>query len=145
MQKDEAQIRQLIAEQVTAMRTGDAQALVDRYAPDVVVYDLAPPLRKSGPEVLDADGLRKWLAGFDGAVHFDVRDLQVTVGGDVAYCHSLNRLAATPLGEPEGFELWFRSTVCFRRIDGRWRVTHEHTSTPFDMDGSFRASVDLQP
>lgn len=143
--QDEAQIRQLIAEQEAAMRSGDAQALVDRYAPEVLVYDLAPPLRKSGPEVLDPDGLRKWFAGFGGGVHFDVRDLQVTVGGDVAYCHSLNRLAATPLGEPGGFELWFRSTVCFRRIDGRWRVTHEHTSTPFDMDGSFRASVDLQP
>ncbi len=143
--QDEAQIRQLIAEQETAMRRGDAQALVDLYAPEVLVYDLAPPLRKSGAEVLDPEGLRKWFATFDGGVHFDVRDLHVTVGGDVAYCHSLNRLAATPLGEPGGFELWFRSTVCFRRIDGRWRVTHEHTSTPFDMDGSFRASVDLQP
>jgi ketosteroid isomerase-like protein len=142
---DEATIRELIAEQETAMRTADAQTLVARYAPEAVLFDLAPPLRKSGPEVRDADRLRKWFAGFDDRVAFDVRDLDVTVDGDVAFCHSLNRMAANPLGAPDGFELWFRSTVCYRRIEGRWLVTHEHTSTPFDMDGSFRASVDLRP
>jgi ketosteroid isomerase-like protein len=145
MSTDEVQIRELIAEQVTAMRTADAEALVARFAPEAVVFDLAPPLRHTGAEVTDPAGLRAWFAGFGDKVDFEVRDLDVTVGADIAFCHSLNRMGATPQGSPEGFELWFRSTVCFRRIDGRWRVTHEHTSTPFDMDGSFRASVDLQP
>jgi ketosteroid isomerase-like protein len=38
-----------------------------------------------------------------------------------------------------------RATVCYRRIDGKWMVTHEHLSVPFYMDGSFRAAVDLKP
>jgi ketosteroid isomerase-like protein len=145
MNDDEAQIRDLIAEQVTAMCAADAETLIARYAPEVVLFDLAPPLAKSGAPVHDVDGLRAWFAGFDDKVDFEVRDLVVTVGGDAAFCHSLNRMSATPQGSPEGFDLWFRSTVCYRRVDGRWWVTHEHTSTPFDMDGSFRASVDLQP
>ena len=61
----------------------------------------------------------------------EVRDLTVTVGGDVAFCHSLDRLSATPHGAPEGFELWFRATICLRKIEGTWLITHEHNSTPF--------------
>jgi uncharacterized protein (TIGR02246 family) len=145
MQQDEAQIRELIAEQASAMRAGDAKALVGRYAPEATVFNLAPPLGRSGAEVHDVEALQGWFDGFGGDMHFDVRDLAVTVGGDVAFCHSLNRMAATPQGVPGGFEMWFRSTVCFERIDGRWLVTHEHTSTPFYMDGSFKAAADLQP
>jgi len=32
-----------------------------------------------------------------------------------------------------------------QRRDGRWQITHEHQSVPFEMDGSFTASIDLQP
>ncbi|MEO6086590.1 MAG: nuclear transport factor 2 family protein, partial [Umezawaea sp.] len=63
----------------------------------------------------------------------------------VAFCHSLNRMAATPLGAPEGFTMWFRMTVGLRKENGSWRITHEHTSTPFYMDGSFLAATDLTP
>jgi ketosteroid isomerase-like protein len=38
-----------------------------------------------------------------------------------------------------------RGTVGLRRIDGRWKITHEHASVPFYMDGSYKAAVDLQP
>ena len=93
----------------------------------------------------DADGLRRWFSGFDGPIGYEVTDLAVTVGEGVAFCHSLDRLSATPQGEPEGFTMWFRSTVCLRKLDGTWRITHEHTSTPFYMDGSFKAAVDLEP
>jgi len=142
---DEAQIRELVLGQQEAMRARDAEWLVGRYAPEIVSFDLAPPLRHTGPDVQDPAGLRTWFGTFDGPVDLQVHDLSVTVGGDVAYCHSLNRMAAIPAGSPEGFEMWFRATVCLRRIDGRWRITHEHTSTPFYMDGSFLAATDLKP
>jgi ketosteroid isomerase-like protein len=38
-----------------------------------------------------------------------------------------------------------RSSFGLRRIAGTWRVVHQHDSTPFLMDGSFRAATDLQP
>jgi uncharacterized protein (TIGR02246 family) len=150
---DQALVRAVIAEQVAAMRAGDADRLVARFAPDAVTFDLAPPLRHAGAEVRDAEGLRGWFATFAGPVDYEVRDLDVTVGGDVAFCHSLNRLSATPRGVDTRFDLWFRATVCLRKRDGVWRVTHEHTSTPFHMAGSvdadgvfgFRAATDLTP
>jgi ketosteroid isomerase-like protein len=142
---DEAQIRQVMAELEIAMRAGDAERVVARYSPDVVKFDLAPPLRHLGSQVRDAAGLRAWFAGFDGPVDYEITELTTTIGDDVAFCHSLNRLSARPHGVPEGFDLWFRATTGLRRLEGRWQVTHEHTSTPFYMDGSFKAAVDLKP
>jgi ketosteroid isomerase-like protein len=119
--------------------------LVSRYAPDAVQFDLAPPLRHTGPELHDANGVRNWFAGFDGPIGLEIRHLTVTAGEDVAFCHSLNRLSVTPHGAGDSFDLWFRATVCLRKLGGTWWITHEHKSTPFYMDGSFKAAVDLQP
>ncbi|MCP3802894.1 nuclear transport factor 2 family protein [Allokutzneria sp. A3M-2-11 16] len=138
-------IEQIVAERVAAMREKDAERVVAAYAPGVVRFDLAPPLSTTGAEVTDPDGIRSWFGGFVGPLGYDVTELVVTAGADVAFCHSLNRLAATPHGEPEGFEMWYRATVGLRVVDGAWKITHEHTSTPFYMDGSFLAATDLKP
>ena len=142
---NEAQIRRLMDDKATAMRARDAEAVVAQYAPEAVKYDLAPPLQKLGPEAHDVNGLKAWFSGFDGDIDFEIRDLSVTASDDLAYCHSLNALTATPYGAPDSFTLWFRSTVCLRKIDDSWLIAHEHSSTPFYMDGSFKAAVDLQP
>jgi ketosteroid isomerase-like protein len=141
----EAQIRRPLDDKAAAMRAGNAAAVVAQYAPEAVKFDLAPPLRKAGPEAHDVAGLVAWFAKFDGAVDYEITAVNVTTGADLAYCHSLNRLTATPHGMPESFTMWFRSTVCLRKVDGSWLITHEHDSTPFYMDGSLKAAVDLQP
>ncbi len=41
--------------------------------------------------------------------------------------------------------MWFRMTLCLRRAGETWLIGHEHVSTPFYMDGSFRTAVDLEP
>lgn len=146
---DEAQIRQLITDAAAALHDRDPERVLAGYAPDVVRYDLAPPLRHVGPEALNVEGLRSWMSGFDGPIELEIRDLEVTLGGDVAFAHSLNRMHATPAGSSESFDLWVRSTVCLRKVDGRWSVTHDHRSTPFHMEmveGEwFRAATDLTP
>ncbi|WP_410637281.1 YybH family protein [Amycolatopsis sp. lyj-346] len=141
----EQQIRALLAARELAMKTRDAETLGAQYAPDVVAFTLAPPLAHRGPEVTDVAARRAWFETFEGPIDYEIRDLKVTIGGDIAYSHALNRLATTPKGAPAGFELWFRSTVCFRREDGEWRITHVHDSTPFYMDETLRAAVDLKP
>ena len=142
---DEIQIRQMMADRATAMRAGDANAVVAQYAAEIVSFDLAPPLQHLGPEVVDAAGLRAWFSGFQGPIDYEITQLHVTAGADVAFSHSLNRLTATPQGMAQPFTLWFRSTVCLRKLGGEWLIAHQHNSTPFYMDGSFRAALDLEP
>ena len=138
----ETKIADMFATRAAAMRNGDADALVADYVPGAVRYNLDPPLQHIGA---DADWLRGWFAKFDGAVDFEVRDLKVTANEGIAFCHSLNRMTATPLGAPESFTMWFRATYALQHTGGKWRIVHEHESTPFYMDGSFLAATDLLP
>jgi ketosteroid isomerase-like protein len=41
-------------------------------------------------------------------------------------------------------DMWVRATLCFRKIEGKWLITHEHDSEPFDMQ-TFKALLDLKP
>jgi ketosteroid isomerase-like protein len=127
----------VIADRAAAIRERDAERFVAHYAPQIVKFDLPPPLVYTGTEARDADALRAWFASHPGGpIGYQIRDLTVTAGGDVAFCHSLNQL---------GGAMWFRSTIGLRKISGRWQITHEHNSTPFYMDGSDKAALDLQP
>lgn len=141
---EEAAIRALIDERVAAMRNKDVDRAIATLAPDVVAFELAPPLGLGPTEAREHPGLEAWLAVWDGPVVIEVRDLAIAVGGNVAWCHSLNRLAGTRV-DGRVVDMWMRSTLGLRKLDGRWRIAHGHTSVPFYMDGSFRAATDLKP
>src|ERR671914_998089 len=67
------------------------------------------------------------------SIGYEIRDLSITTGDDVAFSHSLNRISGTRTNGEET-DVWVRATVGFRKIDGKWRVAHEHVSVPFHMD-----------
>jgi ketosteroid isomerase-like protein len=139
--RDEAEIRGIIEGWRRALHAKDAAALTAHHAPDILSYDLAPPLATRGPDI---QGLKAWLAGWEGPVDHEIRDLSIAAGDGVAFSTSMNRMRATSTSGKR-VDLWTRSTVGFRKIDGRWLVVHEHVSVPFYMDGSERAALDLEP
>lgn len=141
---DEHTIRRLVADRTTAMRTGDAETICRAYSSDAVVFSLAPPLVQPPDGTRDVVRMKAWFEEKGGSVWSEVRDLEVTVDGDLALCTSLESMGAPP-SAPQPFALWYRSTLALRRREGEWRIVHEHSSTPFHMDGSFRAATDLQP
>ena len=141
MTDDMADIRRILDQRTQALRAKDAAGLVAHYGEDLLTYDLAPPLATRG---VDRQALEKWLAGWEGPVATETRDLTIEVGGDIAYSTSLNRMQAVSRnGTP--MDLWVRATLGFRKVEGRWRIAHEHVSVPFYMDGSERAALDLKP
>ena len=139
---DEARIRSLIDERARALGAKDAGALLAHAAPDLVAFTLAPPLQN--PRPLDRRGLDEWFATWRDDLALEARDMRIEVGGDIAFAHGLVRMSGTKV-DGERPDLWARQTLCLRRIDGVWKVAHEHTSVPFYMDGSYRAAVDLKP
>jgi PhnB protein len=138
---EETQIRALVEERVAAIRAKDADAFLFTYAPDVVMFSLAPPLQTRG---VDKKAVEAWLASWQGPIGYEVRDLSIATGDDLAFCHGLSRLNATGT-DGQQVNLWARETLCCRKIDGAWKVAHEHSSVPFYMDGSVKAAVDLEP
>lgn len=141
---DEDEIRTVVEGKAAALGTGDVKALLSYYATEVVEFSLAPPLQQPA-DAQDPARTERWLTTFEAPPVREVTRLKIAVSGDVAFTSSLDSMTATPRGAAEGFTLWFRVTLGLRRIDGRWLITHEHDSVPFEMDGSFRASVGLQP
>ncbi|MFW5418086.1 nuclear transport factor 2 family protein [Nocardiopsis sp. CNT-189] len=141
---DEAEIRRVLEERAAAMRAKDVAATLAPMAPDAVTYELAPPLRYTGEEARDPGGLREWYDSFTGPVGVESRDLEVFVGGDVAFCHGLVLLTGERTSGEKN-HLWFRETVGLRRTAGRWEIVHAHASVPLQMDGSGKAALDLEP
>jgi ketosteroid isomerase-like protein len=143
MNASETAIREVFSSFEHAMQVCDAKAVVAHYAPDLVSFTLAPPLAQVAAEVLDPAYAQAWFDSHGGGpIDYAITELQVGVDGDIAFAHGLSRMGSP---DGEGFSLWFRATYGLRRIDGTWLIVHEHESTPFYMDGSLRAAVDLVP
>ncbi len=73
----------------------------------------------------------------------EISDLTVVPSYDVAFCYGLHHVAGTTK-TGQKIDMWWRATQGFRRIDGDWRIVHEHSSVPVDMK-SGKGSVDLKP
>ncbi len=142
MASSEVQIRALIDRQAKAIRAKDIDGGVVGYAPDVLLFDVVGPLHASGSDAL-RERLAQWFASFEGPIGYELRDLQITAGSDVAFSHSLNHVDATTTGGAR-LDMWWRATVGWRRIEGAWLVTHAHASVPFEVETG-RAALDLKP
>jgi ketosteroid isomerase-like protein len=138
----EALIRQRIEDLAKALRAKDIDGVMSLYAPNIVSFDIVPPLRYVG-----ADNKRRaWqeaFAAYTGPFAYEVYDLNVTTHGELAFVHSLNHVNAT-LASGHITDLWLRWTACLRRIDGVWLVVHDHVSVPADLEHG-HAVLNLTP
>ena len=131
--KDEADIKALEDRFVAAFKAKDVNAIMKTYVADqsLIVFDLAPPRQFTG-----ADAYRKdwegYLTAFPGPWDMTLSDLDVTVGGDVAYGHSIQRVSFTDKAGKKA-EVTTRLTDGYRKINGQWLVSLEHVSVPVDM------------
>ena len=138
----EALRRQRIEDCVKALRAKDIEGVMSLFAPNLVSFDIVPPLRYVGAE----NKRRAWqeaFATYTGPFAYEVHDLNVTAHGELAFVHSLNHVNATLAGG-HITDLWLRWTACFCRIDGVWLVVHDHVSVPADLEHG-RAVLDLTP
>jgi len=139
---DEAKIRTLIEERVVALAIKDAAALTAHDATDIVIFDVVGPLRHSGADA-HAARVADWLSLYRDGIDYQIRDLSITTGTDTAFCHYLYRVGGT-MTDGTLVGMWVRSTICFRRTERGWTITHEHSSVPFD-GATGAASLDLHP
>jgi ketosteroid isomerase-like protein len=138
----EAEIRAIMAARVAAVRAKDAGGLVAHHARDVVAYDLLEPLQYRGVDAL-RQRAQQWFDGYDGAMAYEIIDLEVVAAFDVAFCHGLHHVSGTTR-DGHAIDMFWRATQGLRRLDGDWRIVHEHGSLPFDMK-SGKVSFDLKP
>ncbi|MGK5114155.1 MULTISPECIES: YybH family protein [unclassified Geodermatophilus] len=126
---DETQIRDLVTRWAAAVHAGDLAGVLADHADDIVMFDVPPP--DDGVRGLDAYR-DTWPPFFEwqrqGAT-FEVVELDVTAGDDVAWAHALLR-CGTPEEHAQDPARRLRLTLGLRREGGRWVVAHEHHSFP---------------
>lgn len=138
----EQQIREAIQGFADAVRARDIERMMSYVAPDIVCFDLMPPLRMIGREEYQ----RSWesaLSMMEGDIVMETADLDISASGNLAHAHALSHMT---VGTADGgtVDNWIRWSAGFEKRQGKWLLTHEHTSWPIDME-SGKAVMDLRP
>ncbi len=125
-------IRALLDARIAAVRAKDLDALGSLLASDLESFNVLPPHRAEGREPT-LKAARGWFDGYASDIGYDVHDLIVTASGDVGFASFLYRVTGT-LTNGVDVDMWVRATLGFERLDGRWIVTHDHESVPWDPE-----------
>ncbi len=131
--QDETDIKALEARVVAAIQAKDVNGIMANYAADssLVVFDAVPPRQYVGAAAYRKDW-EDTFSMFPGALEAGISDLDVTVGGDVAFARSIQQFNATDKsGKP--MRLTVRVTDGLKKTDGKWLIAHEHVSIPVDL------------
>ena len=137
-----AAVREIIEARARAVRAGDADGMTADVAENVVIFDVVEPLRRDGKRASRARAA-EWVASYDGPIGWEQREVIITADREVAFSHALSRVTGR-LKSGAQVDMWFRTTLGFRLIDGQWRITHDHGSVPFEASTG-KASLGLQP
>ena len=142
MTSTSSEVRALVDRWSEAIRRKDIDRLMALYAPDIVYFDVVPPLHYTGSDALRRNFLR-WFDVWESAIGVELRDLRILASGDLAVAHLLHRTSGTlKRGRQVGY--WVRATICCQRFDQGWVIMHEHISLPVDVaNGS--VVMDLVP
>jgi uncharacterized protein (TIGR02246 family) len=129
-ESDQTAIEQVIKNWDDALYHKDIDRLATHYSADCITFDVGDQVE--GPEGIKA----LWepcLQFFGDHIGIQRKDESVTVSGNLALVTSYNRLTGMA-SDMDAAKSWLRSTVVFRKVDGEWKIHHEHISFPFDCE-----------
>jgi ketosteroid isomerase-like protein len=142
MSSAHSEVKALLDSWSGAIRAKDIDRLMSLYSPDIVYFDLVPPLRYAGSAAIRRNFLR-WFDSWKSSIGTEIRDLHIAASGETAVAFMLHRTSGT-LKDGREVAYWVRATVCCQRSDRGWLITHEHISLPVDFR-SGNAAMDLTP
>jgi ketosteroid isomerase-like protein len=128
----EALVRQRVEDYAKAISAKDIDRVMSFFAPNLVSFDIAiKTLRYVGADRKRRERQKAFAAY--RSIAYEVRDLNVTPHGELAFVHAVNHVTGT-LASGRITDLWVRWTACFRQIGGVWLVVHDHVSVPADLE-----------
>jgi len=136
------EVRDMIDNWAIAVRAKDIESVMTHYLSDVLAFDVVDPLEYKGTDKL-RQRMTDWFYSFEGPFGFEITNLEVEAGDRLAFCHSLNRVIGIKT-DGQRVNMCWRATLCCRKIDDQWTITHSHTSVPFNPETG-EASLDLEP
>lgn len=126
------QVREIVERWAEGVRARDIEAVVSHHARDLLMFDVVGPIRLQGLDAYRRTWVEQFFPWHGGTGRFDLVDLEVSAGDDVAFATALLECAGTEDGKRAAFTL--RLTVGLEKRDGEWVVVHKHHSQPLDFD-----------
>jgi uncharacterized protein (TIGR02246 family) len=132
--QDQADIQALENRFQAAFNAKDVNAIGALYSqdPNMVVFDAVPPRQYIGWTAYKKDW-DDFFAAFPGPAEIKITDLDVAVGGDIAYGHCIQHATMTDKAGKK-VEMTVRVTDGYKKVNGQWLISHEHVSIPVDLD-----------
>ena len=129
-----ADIRALEDRFVAAFKAKDIDGIMNVYVPDqtLVIFDVVPPRQYVGAAAYRKDW-QTFFDSFDGPITVELTDLDVVTDRNLAYSHSIQRVAGTDK-HGKKLDMTVRVTDVYKKARGRWLVIHEHVSVPVDLE-----------
>lgn len=125
----ETEIRNLIKNWSQALERKDAEAMMEHYLEEAVLFDAVPPYKTVGRDAIRA-AWKSCFPFFPERFRSEHRDLVVQVDGNCAFAFGVHHFV--PEEEHPCGQTWMRLSLGFRRVDGQWKLAHEHVSIPFN-------------
>ena len=125
---DKTEIRDLVENWAKAVRSKDLNGILANHSPEILMFDVPPPIQSKGIEAYK----KTWdlfFSWFKDSWAFDISEMNIVAGDDVAFVTALMRCAGTK-ADGQRTELDFRLTIGLRKIGNKWIVLHEHHSIP---------------
>jgi ketosteroid isomerase-like protein len=125
-------VRKIIEEWAAGVRARDIDAVLRRHAPELLMFDVVGPVRLRGLDAYRRTWIEQFFPWHGGTGRFELVDLKVSAGADVAFATALLECAGTEDGKQVAFTL--RLTIGLEKHNGEWIIVHEHHSQPLDFD-----------
>lgn len=129
MTDDQSLIRETIERWVEAIKACDLDGVVAAHTDDIVMFDVPPPFDGVRGATAYRDSWPPFFEFISGGAIFELLELDVTAGDDVAFARGLLR-CGTPEDSAANPENRLRLTMGLRKENGRWLIAHEHHSFP---------------
>ncbi|MGH6821901.1 MAG: YybH family protein [Methylocella sp.] len=122
---NEAAIRHLIDDWSDAVCEGDIDRVVANRADDIVMFDVPEPLQEKGLEAYRNTWKLFFAHNPPGPERFRISELKIIAGDQVAFACGLLTIG--------GGDAHCRLTIGLQKVEGHWRVVHEHHSMPIKL------------
>jgi ketosteroid isomerase-like protein len=142
MDNGKSKIQDIITNRISGVKSKDVYKATQDYSDDVILYDIVDPLERHGIQSVK-DRLEQWLATLAEIKNFEIRNIEISTSETIAYCTSLNHIDAINTKGAK-LDMWWRETTCYSKINGTWKITHAHSSVPFNPDNG-KPSLALKP
>ncbi|GAA5192116.1 nuclear transport factor 2 family protein [Arthrobacter gyeryongensis] len=134
MSNEQTPVNQALDSYAAAVHAKDVEAFAALYDDNVHIYDSWGQWQYTGIEAWRSMA-SEWFSSLgDERVRVEFNDVRSVAGEDVAFGHAAVTFAGISADGERLRAMTNRFTICLEKKDDAWKISHEHSSLPIDME-----------